>query len=147
MYTFTYIHLYYDQLHNCWHLCIDYPGLKVVWVCESKQSQLDVKVTILASLARCSKLTRYNHGWPNTNILWISISLCLIKMAAGIDQGKMTYKLSMLHSFSFKEVPKNQCRNCDTQTAKAEPLYRKEMWSWKSRTFFPLIGIISLCKD
>jgi len=46
-------------------------------------------------------------------------------MAAGIDQGKMSYKLPMLHS--FKEVSKNQHRNYDTQTAKAEPLYKKEI--------------------
>ena len=45
-------------------------------------------------------------------------------MAAGIDQGKMSYKLSMLHSINFKEVSKSQHRNCDPQTAETEHLRR-----------------------
>lgn len=66
-------------------------------------------------------------------------------MVAGIDQGKMFYKLSMLDHFTFKEVSKNQHRYYNTQTTKAEHLYKKEILIWIS--FFPLIGIIFLCKD
>lgn len=48
-------------------------------------------------------------------------------MVAGIDQGKMFYKLSMLDHFTFKEVSKNQHRYYNTQTTKAEHLYKKEI--------------------
>lgn len=56
---------------------------------------------------------------PNANILWIYIFLCLIKMTAEIEQGKLPYKLSMLDHFNkFKEVPKNQPWDYNTQNYK-----------------------------